>query len=333
LRFLKCLLAFLAGLVAVAAVLFPLVPGDDRTSFDEAFESAPQCDLLFVGPSYIKYGFVPEAFEEESKRLGHPHRVCKYAREALRGYELENDLALVMKHPFPRLKTVVVDVTLSPKNIGFRSENWFTQRVVRWHTWRSLPWLYRHYEANRVSWLEDAPQILAHLQHVAMNYLGIGRGGTLLTQAREIESLLSPTAKARKKRRGLHNVERPRSGKAADVREYRKTREQLVAEKAGKGRRAASGDEDWPRELEPIVREAGYEPIFLYSPVLMHRALPRLERRGDHPLVFLDFDDPEHFPELYDYEVRAKGSHLSVRGAVLFSRRLAREMARMEEGR
>lgn len=332
-RFLRCFLSFLAGLLAVAAVLYPLVPGDDRTAFDEAFRFAPQCELLFVGPSYIKFGLVPEAFEEEIKRLGHPQRICKYAREALRGYEVRHDLELLMKHPFPRLKAVVIDVTLSPKDLGFRSENWFNQRLVRWHTWRALPWLHRHYQESDDSWQKNAPQILAHVEHLALNYLGIGRGGTFLTQARALDSLFAARRRGPKKGASRPAFERPRSKTAANVREYEKVREELASEKSGKQKRSRFGDDRWPRELEAIVREAGHEPIFLYSPVLAHKPVPRLERRGERPLVFLDFEDPNQFPELFEYAVRARGSHLTVRGSVLFSRRLAREIARLEEGR
>jgi hypothetical protein len=333
LRFLRCLLSFLAGLLAVAAVLYPLLPGDDLTAFDEPFRLAPECELLFVGPSYIKYGVVTEAFEEESKRLGHPLRICKYAREALRGYEVRHDLELLMKHPFPRLKAVVIDVTLSPRNLGFMPENWFTQRVVRWHTWRALPWLGRHYQESGQPWREDAPQILAHAQHVAMNYLGNGRGGTLLTQARALDTLFGARARGRKKGPATPTFERPRSKTAANTREYQKLRDELAAKKSGQRKRPGSGDERWPRELEAIVREAGHEPIFLYSPVLAHKPVPRLERRGERPLVFLDFEDPDQFPELYEFGVRAKGSHLTVRGSVLFSRRLAAAVSRLEERR
>jgi len=334
LRPLKCLLSFLAGLFAVAAILFPLLPGDEGAPFDEAFRLATQCELLFVGPSYVKFGIVPEAFEEESKRLGHPHRICKYAREGLRGYELRHDLELVMKHPFPRLEAVVIDITLPRKDIGFRPENWFTQRVVRWHTWGAMAWLKGHYSENGDSWQKEAPRLLAHVEHLAMNYLGIGRGGALLMEARALEALFfGPARKRSKLSVAAEQAELPRSQREPNVPEYQRVRDELAAQKSGMRKQGELGDDRWPRELEAIVREAGHEPIFLYSPVLTHKPPPRLERPGQRPLVFLDFEDPLRFPELYEYSARAKGSHLGVRGSVLFSRGLARELARWEQGR
>ena len=51
---------------------------------------------------------------------------------------------------------------------------------------------------------------------------------------------------------------------------------------------------------------------------------PRSTRPGKKPLVFLDFDDPDRYPELYVYSSRDRTSHLSDEGAVFYSRLLAK---------
>ena len=318
-RFLRCVFGFLLGLSVVALLLYGLLPRDDE-DLDGALARAKRCQVLLVGPSYIRSGFLPDVFERETQALGHPLRACKFSRSALRGYEVEHDLGILMRHRWPALKKVLVDVTLAP-TIGFERDNWFTPRMVHWHTWQALTWLRRYYGRRDASVAQRAPLWLAHLQHVTMNYLSVGRVGSRLTQARRLERVTGRDRRYKPPK----DVDRPQ--REVDTFEtLAKKSRQLAADKAKDRERRRYEDDTWPRELEPVIRDHGYEPVFLYSPVLIELLPPQPVRAGKRPLVFMDFADPDRYPSLYEPEVRARGSHLTTEGAQRYSRLLARQV-------
>lgn len=316
-RFLRCLLGFLLGLGLSALMLYRLVPRDD-VAFDETLPDAATCNVLFVGPSYVRVGLLPGLFEAETRELGHPLEVCEFTRSALQGYELEHDLRVLMQHRWPALGRVVVDVTLSPRHIGFERQNWFNPRVVHWHTWDGLAWLTRYYRERREGWIKLAPLAVAHLEHAAMNYLSVGRLGALVGQARWVERHTGGEYREAAQR-DVDRVPRARREDRSDE-ERELVTAQLVRDKAARRARGAHDSDAWLRELEPIVVAAGYQPIFLYSPVYVARMPPRLTAPGkSRPFVFLDFDDPERYPELYEPVSRGHTSHLSAEGAKRWS--------------
>jgi hypothetical protein len=308
-RFLRCLLGFLLGLIVTALLAYRLLPRDDHV-LDEVVARASRCDVLFVGPSYLEVGLLPERFEAETQALERPLRACKFTKSALKGYELKHDLAQLMEQRWPALKYVAVDVTLLP-SVSFERQNWFNPRMVHWHTW-------------------DALGAFGHLQHVAMNYLSIGRAGSLLSHARWLE-------RATGRDQGYvppRDVDRLPTLSNQARQEWTEERQdqagrQLAQDKARERARRHFDDDAWPRELEPIIRARGFQPIFLYSPIYRNRMPPRPNRAGKKPLVFLDFDDPDRYTELYAPEARGRTSHLSQEGAVRYSRILAREFVKL----
>lgn len=326
-RFFRCLLGFVLGLLASAALLYRLVRPVDP-ALDEALAEASRCNVLFVGPSYLEVGLKTELFDAEARALGHPLRSCKFTRSALRSYELKHDLEQLMAERWPALQKVAVDLTLFPSGIGFERQNWFNPRTVHWHTWDALPWLYGHYRTKKQSLGALAPIVAGHLQHVAMNYLGIGRGGVVLSGARWVER----HAGWEGERKAPREVDRlPRSKKRVDLtdEEADAATRLLALEKARTRARRRYDDDAWARELEPIIRGHGFEPVFLYSPVFRNRVPPRPTRPGKKPLVFLDFDDPGRYPALYLADSRGRTSHLSREGAQHYSRLLAQEFVKL----
>jgi hypothetical protein len=326
-RFLRCLLGFVLGLLATAALFYRFVQPSDP-AFEAAFAEASRCNVLFVGPSYLEVGLKTEVFDAETRALGHPLRSCMFTRSALRSYELKHDLEQLMNHRWPALRQVAVDMTLFPGGVGFERQNWFNPRTVHWHTWDGLTWLYRHYRAGKKSWRERAPELVGHLQHVAMNYLGIGRGGVILTRARKVERLLGWET-GQEKPREVNRLPRFRKKVKLSDEEAEAATRRLAQEKASARARRPSDDDSWARELEPVIRARRFEPVFLYSPVYVNRMPPRLTRTGKKPLVFLDFDDPDRYPELYEPDSRGRTAHLSDEGAEHYSRILAKELVRL----
>lgn len=326
-RFFRCLLGFLLGLIATAALLYLLRPEDEM--IEATVENAAHCNVLIVGPSYIKVGLDPDDFDAEAKSLGSSLRVCKFARTALRGYELKHDLKRLLAHRWPKLRYVAVDITLRPGNLGFDRENWWSPRVVNWHDWEALGWAYRYYREIETPWRELAPLALAHLEHFAMNYLGVGRVGRVLTQGRFTERLTGAEQR-REVQEDVNRVTRKSKLVTPSVEQHDAAVRKLVDFKARPRRRKGPEDDAWPRELESVIRARKLKPVFIYSPVYSQLLPPRAKRPKKPALVFLDFDDPAHYPTLYDYDVRGHSAHLNGKGAVIYSRLLAREFVELD---
>ena len=327
-RFVRSLLAFLLGLAGMAALLLRVWPGD-QGAYAEPLAHAGECQILFVGPSDLQVGLNVDLFQEETRRLGRELRACKFTRSALRSWELRHDIENLLSHRWPKLERVAIDISLRPDDVGFEKANWFNPRLVFWHTWASLPWLAAHYRAAPFgySWPAVTSELWPHAQHLAVNYLGVGRGATALGEARVLDGLRGEAAADERR-----EVNRLRKKAKVKVKEgdYPRFLAGLVRRKA---RLHEPGDDSWPRELEAVVRKRGFEPVFLYSPVLDVMAPPRSRRSGKRSLVFLDFDDPTRYPELYEYEVRGSTSHLNRTGSIAYSRALAREFVALEASR
>ena len=82
--------------------------------------------------------------------------------------------------------------------------------------------------------------------------------------------------------------------------------------------------------VEPLVRVTGLRKTFgarlvLVAPPTVGPAFAPLPGTGH---LFLDFSDPERYPELFAVGHRFDRGHLNHAGALLYSRLLARELVR-----
>jgi hypothetical protein len=322
LGFAKNLGLYLLGLLAAAAILYALVP-HDRPALTPVLAERERCQVLIVGPSYVNVGIDVGTFDAEAKRIGLGLRGCKYAQSALQGYELRHALDLLFEKPWPKLEYVVIDTTLGPgMGLGFERENWFKPRVVDWHTFRALPWILEHPEKKGVSTRERVELFWGHVQHLALNYLGVGRGILPLSRVR-VFSRAEPAATGYVGSGLAHVVHRERGHPG-----YARTLSKLIAQKARQRERHEEISATWPLELRGLVRSHGYEKnvVFLVSPVLSAKRDVKGAGEGQDPIVVLDFDDPARFPELYTEDVRGETSHLTGNGPTLYSELLAREL-------
>jgi hypothetical protein len=329
LGFAKNLGLFLLGLLATAAVLYRLVP-HDRPALAPVLAERERCQVLIVGPSYVNVGIDIATFDAESARIGLGLRGCKYAQSALQGYELRHVLDLLLEKRWPKLKYVVVDTTLGPgMGLGFERENWFKPRVVDWHTFRAMPWVLEHPDRKAATFWPRVELLWGHVQHVALNYLGVGRGIAPLSRVHVLappsEESSGPVAS------GLAHVVHREKGHPG----YARTLSKLIAQKARQRERHEEVSGAWPEELRALVRSHGYDQsvVFLVSPVLSAKRDTKGANTGPDPLVVLDFDDPARYPELYTEDVRGETSHLKGEGPTIYSELLARALLELRGAR
>ena len=87
------------------------------------------------------------------------------------------------------------------------------------------------------------------------------------------------------------------------------------------------------RGLEQVVRDMGAEPIFVIVPSQnLQGELIDAHAKGEVTTLFR-YNDAKRYPEFYTKESRWEVAHLSLRGAQLFTRRLAEDFAAFLEAR
>jgi hypothetical protein len=333
--FVRNTLAALVGFGAGAVLLYAVVPqriAPTTKAEQETLAARESCQVLFVGPSYVDSQVKPPLFDAEAERIGLRARSCKYGRAGLKGFELRRDLQRLFRHEWPALELVVVDITLG-QGIAFQNENWFKPRMLEWHTWDALPWLLGFYQRDPRSWTAKGPEAFSHLEHVAGNYLQLGRGPELLAELQLVRRLSQPDDAAVKpapgeKEKPRVKRKRKRSRKAVPISHahYERKLKRLKERKTRLRESGALAPSEWPLELRDMIRAYGFEAYFLHAPVWRLTRMPKRAVRGDDLLVVLDFNDPFRFPELYREEMRGKTHHLSSKGNKVYSRLLAQEL-------
>ena len=135
-------------------------------------------DVLFVGSSRVFRGVVPEVFDREMARRGHPVRSFNFGVSGMAGYETSALARRILDDPPRRLRWVVVE--LDGWDPSLPPENRFKRRTVAWHD------LAETLSAVRTAWASDRPALQrldltsSHLLHWAARSTGAGRGRALL---------------------------------------------------------------------------------------------------------------------------------------------------------
>jgi hypothetical protein len=330
----------LVGSAASAAALHTLPPIQTEITFeDRRIERARRsCEVLFIGPSYVKAQIIERVFDAEAKRIGVPMRSCKFGGTGVRGIELQLHLTRLLRLDWPRLRFVVADITLG-EDPRFERVNWFKARFIQWHTLDSAPWILDYYRRHPRA--ASATQLGAHAAHLAANHANLGAGIELFANLHVVKHAqrlvgvrvaipVSPTQ--REYERDLRNMERRKKRQAhtrlttAQLARHERrvatlTRQKRTARSRGKEREAV-----WPRELRASVEAHGVALLFVKAPVW--RPLTGTASGSARPLVVMDFNDPERYPSLYTPRNRGRTHHVSWYGAIEYSKLLAREIAK-----
>jgi hypothetical protein len=176
----------LFGLFAASAILRPLVPYPEMAAgrMEEIERRRQELNVLFIGPSYVGAQIDTDVFDRKMKELGHEVRSAKFAMGALRSYELRFWLNRLLEMDFPGLKWVVIDITLS-NSPRVASRNRLKGRMIYWHDWSAVRWLYDYYEGNKKLAREKKRDAAAgHLAHLGAHYFNVGQGVEMIRLSR-----------------------------------------------------------------------------------------------------------------------------------------------------
>lgn len=291
----------------------------EREKIEEYRRNAEDYDLVFVGTSRVLRGFDPRAFEAGAAELGRPLASFNFGLVSMGFLEEAHLVDWILARGAGHLRWLLIEPTERDavmRLVGKDAHklNLFTMRSVYWHgwretrlglnaTWRSPRKLGKKLELTRLH--------LLHLAHRLCN-VGVGSNGiNLALWSGPRETSL------------VHGFS-PRDPEGPEWEE--------VDERGPRGAPAAEPSAlvlELLADMAARARAAGVEPLFVLPPTPSPPALSRhldLHPEWRAPAEILHYSSTT-FPEI----LRAKDEHfydeghMNLRGAALFSTRLARD--------
>ena len=330
-----CAICFFCGTAVMGGVLGQLArtsPTATSGSMEWMREHQDEVEFLVIGPSYVRLHFLPDEFEQELREAGHELYSFGYSGKALLGAETDHYIREILKFELPRLRYVLIDVTLKQRpRLG--QDNWWKRRSIQWHSPRQFHSVLTDLTARDLSPLEHGEQIWGHFLHTLLRSAQVGEGVFLIENSERFGA--EPRHYVRS---DFHANEGLRQKQANLQRRYRKNREAyhksqvkaLIASRNSRNRELR--DNRLPAQWRRLFEDRGVEVRFLLSPDLNDVGM-ETDVAGAPPLLFLDFNDPVRYPELYGVELRYDSVHLIYDAALVFTRELAREVLPMLDGR
>jgi hypothetical protein len=324
--------AFVLGFALVAAALtawLPAVrPQPIEAKLDWLAAHGERYDTFFIGSSRIYRQIIPELFDSEMERLGIQTKSFNLSADGMRPPEDE----LVLERAFRSRKSPVLFLVseCNPIDSGLSEEDSGTARAVHWHDTPRLMRLWRSCwtEAPSKPWTRRVPRILrrlrdfpVHAQHWILNCVRLGQGNAVL-----LERLFEPRPLDESKHVGAAGYRPPRNSEqmtGSVLRAYQKHFAAALKTPA----RLDTGDSesqaaiDWKKAL---AEGHGGELVLIASPFFRPEIFVPEKRAG---IMLLDYSDPERYPSLYAPENRRDPGHLNVRGAEIYTRLVARQIA------
>lgn len=329
--------AFAAGLALVWITLNGLVeptPAEGLSKVEWLRDHGPDFDTLFIGSSFTARQVAPAVFDSAMEELGLPTRSFNLALVGMLppedGYVLERAL----EDREAPLRFVLVEC--QGLRFGIRRRDHFTSRAVYWHDTARMRALWNRFRApasvandgaaGPPPGERDIRHLRRHFEHWLWNTTRMGRGAEGLKQAFASSKDRQRTREQDARQLGPDgDGYRPAEPQSLAGEARARYLAQLAAAREG-GSRLVYGDRESQAELlrkKALVESHGGRMVLVAPPTTGHQLAP-LPESG---LLFLDFTDPDEFPELFAPEHRKDGGHLNREGAVIYSRLLAQRLA------
>jgi hypothetical protein len=251
-------------------------------------------------------------------------RAFGFGMKGLRGGELDYYIERVLALDMPKLKWLLVDVTLEQIR-GLEPGNWYKRRLIRWHGIDQVRTLHAAFSANSDDRLANLQRLRPHLAHLLLNLTNVGEGVEALRSdvwlgdapvVRSRSAFFPPKSNAARQAAAGERYARGHRGFARWSKALAEARR----------RTQPARDNAVMRAWRDRIRARGLEPVFVLSPILSDARFPTAVA-GDEPLPVLDFNDPVAFPALYEPTLRKDTSHFHRGGADVFSIALAETLA------
>ena len=343
------LLVFLATSVMLHWLLVPDEIPYDRDSTIAAkqywySQVAPEVDLIFVGTSRVYRGVDPAMFDAMAAARGVPLRSLNLAVPRLQGFELESALDRFLEHADERLKWVVIDPG-SFTGMIFEN-NHATTREVAWHT----PVMTARALARLTREDMPAPEIAQfareHLEAALLRYAWVGGysqrllGNTgppppaflLEHMGADLNGYLALDSYGPEHANAALYASR-HDLFVAGLDAYQQRLSDLVDARQRPTPRLGDDERRFLSKLVERIESAGAQPIFFVAAGEDDDQL-YLRAAFEEGVIdsFLDYGDPERYPEIFEPASRFDESHLSRRGGLRLTELLADDLLKQIAG-
>ena len=325
-RIFRNLAAFLVGLVLTCVVLSQFVPFPRVSNLWRKYlhmqDHLDKYSLIYIGSSRVFHEFIPGQFDQALAKRGHKENSFNFGQDGMWPPESLYMIRQILDlHP-KKLKWVLIDLMqIKP----FLEGNETSLRGMYWHDWQHTWIALQHVMAS-----PDVPrplserldQSLTHLLLWTQRSLNAGSGSQRFQVAMKLE---------REKKADPVEDDGWEAGPIRQLsqKDIDAFNNELVRLKTIQPKPIPPLLRDSLDSVTKEIRAAGAEPIFVVASGFYGR-----ERFTDWPppgVTVFAFDDPEKYPELYNYEHRFDVHHLDPRGAVDYTRILADRFAKFLE--
>jgi hypothetical protein len=332
-----------AGFAALCAVLTAAIapaPADSVLRADWLRANGERFDTVFLGSSRTVRQVMPATFDAAMAERGPATHSFNLGTAGMRAPEDAFVLERALAGRSAPLRFVFVEC--NPVRLGIPLQDRGTMRAVYWHDMARVHVLWNRVWAHP-SLAPDGPygmrvllghlgEFADHLRHWVWNASRMGRAPDM------IEPLLSSAARPMRtpglawlgpSRDGYHPGRARPPMQGEELADY----ERELATALREGKPDHYGDTESQAELarKRALAERFGARLVLVAPPTIGEAFAPLPESG---FVFLDFSDPRRYPELFAAGNRNDRDHLNRAGALLYSRLLARELARkLDEAR
>lgn len=299
------------GLRALAERYAPL--GRDRLS---PLMRPNDYEVVVIGSSMTGVGFRHEHFEAQlHDEHGRTLRSYGLGMGALRGPELDFYVRRVLELPMPKLRWLLIDVTVD-QDPELEEKNWFATREIEWQTPRQFALVASHVMGEEKPLEKRLTTLWPFARHFGINALNIGRGHAALEG---FDRMGEPEPERRQP--PDWRLDR-KASKAKKYRENVKAHESAVRRLIASRRRGSTRSNALPATWRDAAAERGVEVAYVVGPTTFNAAFPA-EVPGKPDLRVFDFNDPREVPHLYEITYHYDTVHLTEPGAESFSRDLA----------
>ncbi len=337
------LLLLVAGttFLATSAGIRRLVPWpggfDIREKLDAYERVRDEVDVLYFGSSYVYRSFVPAVIDRELAARNVAATSFNFGIGGMDAFETDHLMREVLADAPPGLRWVFYEPRPWFGRIA-DSPNAFTERSVRWHTWRATR------QALRSVWLAaDTPRrklddAWTHLRLFARRLGNYGLGRTTVTHLAGLDEP-SELVDVFVRDRGYLPLDDltedrfvlRRKALLADPEGYKADVATMDRRNAAKVDLARVNVEAFV-DQEDAIRAAGARPVAVLPPGLLASPVVTALRRADVLEDVVPMNSPRRYPELYRLDRRYDRNHLNRPGALHFSRLFAELVAdRMRE--
>lgn len=336
----------LAGFVATAKALTPLVPWPDERGMRakyEAFASRKdEYDAVYIGSSRVFRAVDPQIVDSAVHAAGRPFRSFNFGLDGMMAFESDFVMRELLKLEPAKLEWIVFEANLFDPAYEFPGTDPRSRQAVYWHTPRQTLLALESVWLSKLPLAKRCELAWVHIETAAWKFANYGDGTVIAKRllgwdgadiAKDVPLEIAYEDEGYQRMEGLttkfHTEGRVEFLKVLD--KYKEYVARIPTENAVGADLSAYNFRALREQKEEVAR-VGAELVYVNMPNF--RGTPdviALAATGELP-HFLQYNDPQKYPEIFEVDRRQDRGHLSRKGAEDFSRHLADALLGLMDG-